>query len=101
MRDLTALILNFVSGLGVMLGAVITLAMDDDTAATGLILAFGGGVYLHIAATECMPRIYNATKLSAAVRLACLGSFILGAILIGLVLLDHEHCVPPVAEGEV
>lgn len=93
-----ALVFNFVSGLGVMLGALLALSLEMDSAAIGLLLAFGGGVYLHIAATECMPRTYNP-NLSVRVRFGCLITFIFGAILIGLVLLGHEHCSP--ADGQV
>ena len=41
-----ALSLNFASGLSVMLGAIIVLATTLEHATVGLILAFGGGVYL-------------------------------------------------------
>jgi UTP--glucose-1-phosphate uridylyltransferase len=93
-----ALVSNFIAGLGVLLGAVIILGADVGDEVVGLLLAFGGGVYIHIGATECMPKMY-AEKLSPLVRMACVASFILGAVLIGLVLLDHEHCVPPTPPG--
>merc|ERR1719401_516809 len=93
-----ALIWNFVSGLSVILGAIIVMAVDVADKDIGLLLAFGGGTYLHIAATECMPRIYN-DKLGLLTRFICMISFIVGAVLIGLVLLDHEHCVPAAAGG--
>jgi zinc transporter ZupT len=93
MSPAKALVMNFLSGLSVILGVIIICATDVDDAGIGLLLAFGGGVYLHIGATECMPQIYSA-GLSARIRVACIISFILGAVLIGLVLLDHEHCIP-------
>jgi zinc transporter ZupT len=88
-----ALVLNFVSGLSVILGAIIILGTDVSDSAAGLLLAFGGGVYLEIAAVECMPRAF-LSKLSAKIRASATFAFILGAVLIGLILLDHEHCVP-------
>jgi len=94
-----ALVTNFASGLSVILGAVCILASDIDDSTTGLLLAFGGGVYLQIAATECMPRAFS-DKISAKIRIAATGAFIIGAILIGLVLLDHEHCVPSTTSAD-
>jgi zinc transporter ZupT len=94
-----ALVLNFVSGMSVVLGAIIVLASDPDDSSVGMLLAWGAGVYLHIGAVECMPKIYEA-KLSAWLRVASVLAFILGTVLIGLVLLDHEHCVPAVPSTE-
>lgn len=94
-----ALILNFISGTSVLLGVIIVMGTDVEDVDTGLLLAFGGGTYLHIAFTECMPRVYNA-KVSAATRSFATLLFIVGATAIGLVLLWHEHCVAPAAPGE-
>eukprot|EP00930_Biecheleria_cincta_P011405 TRINITY_DN1141_c0_g1_i5.p1 TRINITY_DN1141_c0_g1~~TRINITY_DN1141_c0_g1_i5.p1 ORF type:complete len:488 (-),score=77.30 TRINITY_DN1141_c0_g1_i5:305-1768(-) len=93
-----ALVANFISGMGVLLGALIVLAAEVSDSDTGLLLAFGGGVYLHVAATECMPKIYN-TDLTVVESFVCLGAFIIGAVLIGLILIDHEHCVPAASNG--
>ena len=71
---------------------------EISASSIGLLVAFGSGVYLHIAATECMPRIHSA-KLSLHIRVACFILFIVGAVLIVLVLLDHQHGVPLVPEG--
>jgi zinc transporter ZupT len=92
-----ALLLNFLSGMSVLLGAIIMVASDVSDDAVGLLLAFGAGTYLHIGATECMPKIYS-DKLKPGARAGCIATFILGTVLIGLILLDHEHCVPS-AEG--
>mmetsp|Transcript_43942 Transcript_43942/g.77822 ORF Transcript_43942/g.77822 Transcript_43942/m.77822 type:complete len:487 (-) Transcript_43942:126-1586(-) len=94
LSPLTALIINFVSGLSVILGTIIMLANEVGNEYTGLILACGGGVYIHVGAVECMPKIYGK-GLSPPLRLVAIAAFIFGIILIGLVLLDHEHCVPP------
>eukprot|EP00928_Gymnodinium_smaydae_P026537 TRINITY_DN20809_c0_g1_i2.p1 TRINITY_DN20809_c0_g1~~TRINITY_DN20809_c0_g1_i2.p1 ORF type:complete len:466 (-),score=58.40 TRINITY_DN20809_c0_g1_i2:338-1702(-) len=98
LRPVVALGLNFLSGISVLLGAVIVLASDVSDSTIGLLLAFGGGVYVHIAATECMPKAYNP-NLSGMMRACSLLMFIFGAVVIGLVLLDHEHCVPGGGEG--
>merc|ERR1712054_606244 len=82
-----ALILNFLSGLSIVVGA------EPGDQANGCLLAFGGGVYIQIAATECAGRVNNTVK-TTKMRLATLLFFVLGAVSIGLVLLDHEHCVP-------
>ena len=43
-----AIILNFLSGLSVVLGVLVILAQDMSNLDVGMILAFGGGVYLQI-----------------------------------------------------
>ena len=43
-----ALILNFLSGLSVVFGVLVILAQDLSNLEVGMILAFGGGVYLQI-----------------------------------------------------
>ena len=95
LSTISALAVNFVTGLSVILGAIIVLAVDVKTSTTGLLLAFGGGVYLQIGCVECMPKMVNRA-LCPARKIFCVFMFIVGAVLIGLVLLDHEHCV---AEG--
>jgi len=98
LRPVIALVCNFISGLSVILGVVIALSSEVGNESNGLLLAFGGGVYLHLAATECMPRLYNS-ELSRRVRAISLLMFVVGAVAIGLILLDHEHCVPPNPDG--
>ena len=92
---MTALAINFATGLSVILGAIIVLANDVASSTTGLLLAFGGGIYLQIGCVECMPKMVNPS-LSPTRKLVCIAAFIFGSVLIGLVLLDHEHCI---AEG--
>jgi zinc transporter ZupT len=93
-----ALAINFLSGTGVLLGVIIVCASDVGNGDIGLLLAFGGGTYLYIAFVECMPKI-QSHEVSSLVRGCAISLFILGAIAIGLVLLDHEHCVPPAPPG--
>jgi zinc transporter ZupT len=86
-----ALILNFLNGLSVVIGVIIILALDVSNMATGCILAVSAGVYVHVAASECIPRIEKELKTfkDRAISILC---FFLGAVPIGLVLLNHGHC---------
>jgi zinc transporter ZupT len=93
-KPVYALCLNFLSGMGVLLGTIIVLAADVSQCDIGLILSFGGGVYLNIALIECMSKFQGA-KVSGKVRAFGIVMFIIGCIAIGLILLKHEHCVPP------
>jgi zinc transporter ZupT len=86
-----ALVLNFLSGLSVMLGVVVIFALPVDATATGCILAISAGVYVYIAASECMPRVEQEIK-SYFDRFSSMLCFTLGAVPIGLVLLSHGHC---------
>ena len=86
-----ALTLNFLSGFSVMIGGMITLAIDLNEKAIGVLLAVAAGVYLHIAASECLPRVEYIVETNKD-RVISLVIFILGAIPIGLTLLNHSHC---------
>lgn len=86
-----ALILNFLSGLSVLFGGIILLASNPSAEATGVILAMGGGVYINAAACETIPRMEASLKVRWD-RALVLFSIILGAIPIGLILIDHKHC---------
>jgi zinc transporter ZupT len=86
-----ALALNFVGGLSVMLGAIVILLFDISSNTTGCILAMGAGVYVHIAAAECLPRAKDAQKTTTD-KLLSFASFVVGVVPIGLVLLNHGHC---------
>jgi UTP--glucose-1-phosphate uridylyltransferase len=98
MRPASALLVNFLSGLSVMLGVLVINLSEVSNSAVGLLLAFGGGVYLYIAAVECMAKVLRL-RLPARINLGCLLAFTVGAILIGLILLDHEHCIPEDGSG--
>jgi len=95
-----ALTLNFMSGLATVVGAIITYSMDISAGVEGALLAAGAGVYLYVAMTELGPVVGDLVGDRAPGAVARLLSFAVGATLIGLVLLDHEHCYAPVAEGE-
>ena len=92
LKPFKALFLNFLSGTSVIFGVVVVLGIDELTnTATGMILAFGGGVYIHLGATECMAKCYTRAN-NLNLRFLVLLAFAVGATAIGLVLLDHEHC---------
>ena len=87
-----ALLVNFISQLGVVVGGLVFCASEPSSEAIGVMLAFGGGVYMYIGATECGGHMMKSEGSTPKLALACVGLFILGAIVIGLVLLDHDHC---------
>ncbi len=93
MAVIPALFCNFLSGCSVVIGCAIVLSQDVEDFELGLILAFGSGSYIAIGATESLPRVVASAK-STVHRVAALLSFMLGAVVIGVVLMDHEHCEP-------
>ena len=77
-----------------VLGVILVLGIEElSNKQTGMILAFGGGIYAHVGAAECMSKSYHEAN-TMSLRILSLVGFVVGAIAIGLVLLDHEHCVP-------
>ena len=91
LSTVSALIVNFLTGTSVLIGAIIVLLLDVSDPVTGLILALGGGVYLQIGAVECMPKMVNPS-LGVSQKISCIAAFIFGTVLIGLILINHEHC---------
>ena len=67
------------------------LAIDVSDLAIGAVLSISAGVYVYIAATECLPRVNEVVK-SHADRLLTMLAFVVGAVPIGLTLLGHSHC---------
>ena len=86
-----ALLLNLFAGLAVVVGALSIVSADMNELAIGVFLAFAAGVYLHISASECLPRVYSVVRVSRD-RWFSLFFFIIGALPIGLTLLKHGHC---------
>jgi len=86
-----ALLLNFISGMSVLIGALLTMLFEFSNVSVGLLLAMSAGVYIHVAATEAMGSVYQYAS-TVPVRFACLLLFAIGASLIGIVLIDHGHC---------
>jgi len=95
-----ALVTNFISGLSVMLGAIVIVAGDVSVHVTGIVLAFSAGVYIYIAAAECIPEMrefdeslpHHVTRGKRSFyQLLSVFCFMCGAVPIGLVLLNHSH----------
>ena len=86
-----ALVLNFASGTSVLLGVVIILANDIDDPTIGVLLCISAGVYFYLAFTEIAPLVNRHAK-TPELRAMAFVMWVLGAIPIGLVLLNHEHC---------
>ena len=93
LKPLAALSCNFLSGISVVLGAIIMLSSEVSNEAQALLLAYGAGIYVQIATTECMPKMHNVAT-TTNLRLIGFLFFTLGCVAIGLVLMDHEHCAP-------
>ena len=90
-RPCTALLLNFLFGLSVVVGALLVLSLTPSDVAVGSIFAIGGGIFLHVAISEMLgtaERNIEKPKWWLYVFLA----FFVGAVLIGMVLINHEHC---------
>uniref|UniRef100_A0A7S4G737 Uncharacterized protein n=1 Tax=Eutreptiella gymnastica TaxID=73025 RepID=A0A7S4G737_9EUGL len=94
-----ALLLNFISSLTVVLGALIISFTEITPAVLGALLALGGGtlMYLGIVPIWHGLLIEKPTMLYLVVCTLC---FVLGATLIGLVLIGHEHCEAGHAHGD-
>jgi zinc transporter ZupT len=88
---LMALGLNFTSGLSVTLGGIVVLAANVSNFAIGVILSISAGIYICLSAKECMP-IVDRLAVTSKDRLIAFVAFAMGAIPIGLVLLNHNHC---------
>jgi zinc transporter ZupT len=86
-----ALLLNFFGGLSVLIGALLVLTVDINSMISGCILAVSAGVYVNIAATECLPRALE-THDCRKDKIMSIISFFVGVVPIGLVLLNHLHC---------
>ena len=87
-----ALAYNVVSGSSVMLGGVAIMAAEVSSLDTGMLLAYGAGNYIYCATVH----MFSQGSKDFAVEIKKLLVFIVGAVAIGLILLDHEHCT---AEG--
>ena len=91
LKPAKALGLNFLAGLSVMIGGLVVVASDVSELALGVILSVASGVYLYIAACECLPRVSAVVKTRQNRALSML-MFLIGVIPIGLALLNHSHC---------
>jgi zinc transporter ZupT len=91
LSPLVALILNFLSGSACIWGSIIIVYLGISDDVVGYIIAFGGGVYIQVGASECIPR---ATEFATTLKTKFLALFLffVGALPIGLILLNHSHC---------
>ena len=87
--QLQAVLSNFCAGGAVLLGAIVVITLNVSHAAIGGILAFSAGVYLYLCGAEILPKIQANDKMET---LAYFTMVVLGAMPIGLVLINHEHC---------
>jgi len=94
-----ALAVNLASGFSAPIGAAIFLLADPGVGGRGLLLAFSGGVYIYIACTEAAQHVVHSTHASVSDRGLAVFFYVLGAICIGLVLIDDFHCTGDEAEG--
>lgn len=86
-----ALMLNYLSGVSVIFGGILVLAVEISQMWIGLLLAISSGIYLFIACSECFPRAKSNMKTTKDIGVA-IGAFLGGATPIGLTLMNHTHC---------
>ena len=86
-----ALLLNFLFGTAVLIGALVILIFDIGNVANACLFAIGGGIFLHVAIAEMLAIAERNVKRPRHVAYMLL-SFIVGTICLGLVLIDHQHC---------
>eukprot|EP00429_Kryptoperidinium_foliaceum_P008873 CAMPEP_0176010268 /NCGR_PEP_ID=MMETSP0120_2-20121206/4679_1 /TAXON_ID=160619 /ORGANISM="Kryptoperidinium foliaceum, Strain CCMP 1326" /LENGTH=491 /DNA_ID=CAMNT_0017343091 /DNA_START=44 /DNA_END=1519 /DNA_ORIENTATION=+ len=95
-----ATFLNFATALPAsIIGALVAHQAGVSANVQGFFYAFGGGVYLFIAVTELAPSLMSKTAVGSLETAARLLAFVVGAVCIGLVLIDHTHCMPEGSEG--
>ena len=70
------------------------MAADVGSKDTGMLLAYGAGNYIYVACVHLFAEVKDVKEM--AMRLLW---FCIGAVAIGLILLDHEHCSVASADG--
>jgi zinc transporter ZupT len=83
-----ALTYNVLTGSSVMLGGITVMLSEISSLDTGMLLAYGAGNYIYCATVHMFSQ--GSNDLSVEIKKMLV--FIVGAIAIGLILLDHEHC---------
>ena len=98
-----ALTLNALGGFSVILGGIFTSSLDLSDVMIGIFLAYGSGNLIYLACSELFPLLHvpptGKTKLSRMDKLRGICCFCVGAFVIGLTLLRHEHCEAGGEEG--
>jgi zinc transporter ZupT len=107
MRWQWATVANFLSSLSTVLCAIIACAADIGQNEEGYILSYGAGVFLFVAMTELGGSVVqlkdeadgdtSAPQLPSVFKR--LLPFLFGCIILGLVLIGHEHCAVAVDGG--
>ena len=100
LTKMQAVMLNVVSSLSAIVGAMIIAGIEDEANSTlvGIFLNYGGGVYLYISLVEIAPLMFASGEDTKYILKQLFG-FCVGVMALGLVLLNHEHC-SIAAEGE-
>ncbi len=111
----SALALNFVVGMSVVLGGLVIAFTDVSDGIVGIVLAYGTGTYIYLATFVTLPNALKSAVLASRPKaeksengtpaekesqqselvryqLLVLCTFVFGAACIGLILLNHEHC---------
>mmetsp|Transcript_53250 Transcript_53250/g.61476 ORF Transcript_53250/g.61476 Transcript_53250/m.61476 type:complete len:619 (+) Transcript_53250:139-1995(+) len=86
-----ALLLNFLFGLSILLGGLLVFLFEFSQVAIGCVLAIGGGTFIHVAIGELLQNAERNITHGIQMLYAFL-AFLVGAIPIGLILINHEHC---------
>jgi len=90
-----ATLANYLSSTSTVIGAIITYGASVGANAHGRMLAYGAGFYLYVAITELgsLSRPAGLTRPQLLIHFTGRAlAFTLGCIVIGLVLLGHDHC---------
>jgi len=90
-HPITALVVNFIFGMIVLIGALVVLVATPGDVAVGSIFAIGGGIFIHVAIYEMLGTAERSIEKQHWWLYVFL-SFFVGAICIGLVLINHTHC---------
>ena len=67
----TALVVNFLSGISVMFGVIVILAIEVPAASTGVLLALSSGVYIFIAAGTSIAKMTMTPNMTEIGRASC------------------------------
>jgi len=86
-----ALLLNFLFGLSILLGGLLVFLFEFNQVTIGCVLAIGGGTFIHVAIGELLQNAERNITHGIQMMYAFV-AFLVGAIPIGLILINHEHC---------
>lgn len=97
-----AILWNLCSGISVILGGITVAGSNVSDYSVGMLLAFGAGNYIYVGSVELMSAIKDESVEDKEfqgvhwhrfyTRMAGILCFIVAAVGVGLVLLDHTHC---------